>query len=194
MSYVGMVDRDNVCFVFARARHIQVLAHETARLDSHVELRVILAFLEVAGDDIVTRSWYFLPGNQILTQGITDGILVEMITFVQTWIPRCIRKRTHIPRFLHLLDIFIVPLGGISRLYYLERGNGVDGVLLVVRGAWVAVVGQWLLLKRAAEHGFSKLHLILHFFHVVVGCWTWEHCLLKLFGLFDFGEILRETV
>ena len=105
-----------------------------------MEFGLLFTLLEIASDNVIARPRHLASWNHILTLRITNGILLQIISPVQRWISWLIRMRSHISRILHLLQVIIVSLRGITWLYYLETWNRMNWVLLVSSRARVTVI------------------------------------------------------
>jgi len=91
MLGVGVVQRNDISFVLAWPRHVQILVGPSLRPNAHVELRLFSAVLEVSFDCVVVGS----GSKELLLQIITSpsselGALVD-----PSWVLWLVALRPH---------------------------------------------------------------------------------------------------
>ena len=65
VSYVGVVDGNDVGFVFARAGEVQILTHEPFTFEPNMKLWILPALLKVTLDIVSSCTWYFDSRNDV---------------------------------------------------------------------------------------------------------------------------------
>lgn len=101
-----MVSWDDISLVFTGSRQIKVLPGETLSLDSQVELRLLLAFLEISSNYVVARAWYFESTHNVLSNRISNRVLaLHIVRPRPARVHWAVRVRPDVYRSLSLLDV-----------------------------------------------------------------------------------------
>jgi hypothetical protein len=144
---VGMVDWNDIGFVFSWARLIHVFACKSLQLVSHVELGFLECFFEVSLEDVFAWAWHIACLYQVMAQLLAEGLPVEMVGLVVIWVIGIVFLRTH---WLFGLVHFFCALA-FGKLDS-ESGRLVNWEVVIVAWPWLVVRLLYFFVDGASEH------------------------------------------